>query len=90
MMRRFSPITCCRRDFIIHCDDAPYLNTNDVPPPVKLVIHPMAAPRPSLKYQLLPPFETRIRGNAAVYCGKVTAEHLAFFTSRELQEKIEN
>ncbi|HVU88379.1 MAG TPA: hypothetical protein VHD36_13750 [Pirellulales bacterium] len=59
-------------------------------PPVKLTIHPMAAPRPSLKYQLLPPFATRIRGNAAVYYGKVTAERIAFFSNRELIEKIDS
>ncbi len=59
-------------------------------PPVKLTIHPMAAPRPSLKYQLLPPFATRIRGNAAVYYGKVTAERQHIFGNRELIEKIDS
>jgi hypothetical protein len=58
-------------------------------PSMKLTIHPMAAPRPTLKYQLLPPFATRIRGNAAVYYGKVTAEQQAIFGNRELIEKLD-
>jgi hypothetical protein len=59
-------------------------------PPIKLTIHPMAAPRPSLRYQLLPEFGRRVDGNAAVYYGKVTAEHIGVFGNRELIEKIDN
>ncbi len=77
-----------RRDFIIHCDRSSLRRRRAAAREACDPSDGRAAP--SLKYQLLPPFETRIRGNAAVYYGKVTAEHLAFFTSRELQEKIEN
>ena len=57
---------------------------------MKLTIYPAAAPRPALKYQLLPDFKERIRGNAAVYYGKVTAEQTGFFGDRALIEKIDN
>ena len=65
-------------------DDPPPL------PPLKLTIYPSAAAWPSLKYQLLPEFNTRIRGNAAVYYGKVTAESFGFFGNRELLDKIDD
>jgi hypothetical protein len=61
-----------------------------VPPPLKLTIHPADAPQPSLKYQLLPEFNTRIPGNAAVYYGKATAEFSNFFGNREFRDKIED
>lgn len=46
----------------------------------KLVLHPAAAPRPALRYQLLPPLLDRRPGNAAVLYNKVPAERMAFFT----------
>jgi hypothetical protein len=59
-------------------------------PTTKLVLHPMAAPRPALRYQLLPPFMDRRPGNAAVLYNKVPAEQAAFFTAfGKLWEKIE-
>jgi hypothetical protein len=67
-----------------HGDEAP------LQPPLKLTIHPAAAPRPALKYQLLPEFKTRIRGNAAVYYGKVTAESQGVFGDRQLLDNIDN
>jgi len=48
-------------------------------PTTKLVLHPMAAPRPALRYQLLPPLLDRRPGNAAVLYNKVPAERTAFF-----------
>ena len=47
--------------------------------PVKLTLHPMAAPTPALKYRLLPPATELNSGNAAVPYGKVTAEQWTFF-----------
>lgn len=58
-------------------------------PPVKLTIYPAPAPRPSLKYHLLPDLKSRIRGNAAVYYGKVTAENNSTFGNRETMDKFE-
>ncbi len=46
---------------------------------VRMVLHPMPAPRPALRYQLLPPFSERRPGNAAVWWNRVTAEQFAFF-----------
>ena len=46
--------------------------------------------RPSLKYQLLPPYATRIHGNAAVYYGKVTAEQQAIFGNGKLINQIDD
>lgn len=63
------------------------------PPAVKLVLHPAGAPRPALRYQLLPPLLDRRPGNAAVLYNKVPAEQTAFFTEfgkkGGLWEKIE-
>jgi len=59
------------------------------PETLQVTIHPQAFPRPTLKYQLLPEFKDRVRGNAAVYYGKVTAEHLGFFGNMKLREKID-
>jgi hypothetical protein len=50
------------------------------PPAVKLVLYPSAAPRPALRYQLLPPLLDRRPGNAAVLYNKTFAEQLAFLT----------
>ena len=84
------PLFARRLGRATQCDTL-QLRGDDPPPlpPVKLTIHPAAAARPSLKYQLLPEFNTRIRGNAAVYYGKVTAEALGFFGNRELLDKID-
>lgn len=52
------------------------------PPPVRtvrLVLHPAPAPRPALRYQLLPPLSERRPGNAAVWWNRVPAEQFAFF-----------
>jgi len=57
-------------------------------PPVKLTIYPAPAPRPALKHRLLPDFKSRIRGNAAVYYGKVTAEQTSTFGNRERLDKF--
>ncbi|MGA2059419.1 MAG: hypothetical protein ABSG67_02975 [Thermoguttaceae bacterium] len=46
---------------------------------IKIVLHPMAEPRPALKYKLLPAFIDLKPGNAAVYYNKLTAESLSFF-----------
>jgi hypothetical protein len=59
-------------------------------PITKLVLHPMAAPRPALRYQLLPPLLDRGPGNAAVLYNKVPAEQYAFFREfGRLYEKVE-
>jgi hypothetical protein len=59
-------------------------------PTVKLVLHPAAAPRPALKYQLLPPLVDRRPGNAAVLYNKVPAERTAFFNEfGKMWEKIQ-
>jgi hypothetical protein len=47
--------------------------------PIKLALHPMAAPTPALKYRLLPGATELTSGNAAVPYGKVTAEQWTFF-----------
>ena len=54
------------------------LRANDQSP-VKLTLHPMAAPMPALKYRLLPEATQQTSGNAAVPYGKVTAEEMTFF-----------
>jgi hypothetical protein len=59
------------------------------PETLKLTVYPQAFPQPALKYQLLPEFKDRIRGNAAVYYGKVTAEHMGFFGNMQLRDKID-
>ena len=47
---------------------------------VKITLHPMAATRPALKYQLLPPFLDRRPGNAAVRWNRLSAEQTQFLT----------
>ena len=62
----------------------------DKAPTTKLVLHPMAAPRPALRYQLLPPFLDRRPGNAAVCYNKVPAKNTYFFSEfRKQWEKID-
>jgi len=46
-------------------------------PTVKLVLHPAPAPRPALKYQLLPRLVDRRPGNAAVLYNQAPAEQTA-------------
>lgn len=55
------------------------LRADDDEGPVKLTLHPMAAPTPALKYRLLPEATKRLTGNAAVPYGKVTAEEMTYF-----------
>ncbi len=54
----------------------------------KLVLYPAAAPRPALKYQLLPSVRERKPGNAAVFYGRIKAEQDPFFGNKELQKKL--
>ncbi len=61
---------------------------DDEDPTIRLVLHPAAEPRPALKYQLLPGLLDRHPGNAAVHYGKVKAENNAFFSNKELWERI--
>lgn len=61
---------------------------DDEEAPVRLVIRPAAAPRPALRYQLLPTVFERRPGNAAVYYGKIKAERTSFFADRDKFEKI--
>lgn len=63
--------------------------SGEEPSPVQVTIYPAAEPSPALRYHLLPTFDRRINGNAAVYYGKVTAEQISFFSNNELLEKIE-
>jgi hypothetical protein len=58
--------------------------------PVRLTLHPMAAPTPALKYRLLPKVTDMTSGNAAVPYGKVTAEEGHFFSDRALWDKIDD
>src|SRR5579871_1754626 len=62
--------------------------------PVKITLHPMAAPRPVLKYQLLPHFLDRKPGNAAVLWNRIPAERTHFFNELYKEggdwEKIES
>jgi hypothetical protein len=44
-----------------------------------LVLYPAPAPKPVLKYLLLPTYLDRKPGNAAVWYGKVTAEQRKLF-----------
>ena len=55
----------------------------------KIILHPMAAPRPALKYRLLPPFGELKPGNAAVFYNKVPAEIGKQFNDGEMWERIE-
>jgi hypothetical protein len=46
---------------------------------IKIVLHPMAEPRPALKYKLLPAFIDLKPGNAAVFYNKLLAESIRLF-----------
>jgi hypothetical protein len=55
---------------------------------VKIVLHPMAEPRPALKYKLLPEFIDLKPGNAAVFYNKLTAQDNAlFYENQEMWDK---
>ena len=54
-----------------------------VVPPVRLTIHPMAAPTPALKYQLLPEVKEMNPGNAVQGFMKSFMAHEAFFFSKQ-------
>jgi hypothetical protein len=56
---------------------------------IPIVLHPMPEPKPALKYNLFPTYLDRRPGNAAVHYGKVKSEQNAFFSNRELIDKIE-
>jgi len=58
------------------------------PPPVKFILHPASQPTPALKYRLLPEWLDQVAGNAAVHYGKVTAEETAFFSRKEIRERV--
>lgn len=55
---------------------------------LKITLHPMPEPRPALKYRLLPTMPDLIKGNAAVYYGKVTAEQWPLFSDGERWKTI--
>src|ERR1700723_4109 len=57
----------------------------EVVPPVRLTIHPMAAPTPALKYQLLPEVKEMNPGNAVQGFMKSFMAHEAFFFSKQSQ-----
>jgi len=55
---------------------------------VKITLHPMAEPRPALKYKLLPAFIDLKPGNAAVFYNKLTAEEQTlFFGENDMWDK---
>jgi len=56
--------------------------------PVRVVLHAASAPRPALKYQLLPTLYEQRPGNAAVFYGRIKAEQNRFFNSREVWDAI--
>jgi hypothetical protein len=56
-----------------------------VVPPVRLTIHPMAAPTPALKYQLLPEVKEMNPGNAVQGFMKSFMAHETFFFSKPSQ-----
>ncbi|NOX53274.1 MAG: hypothetical protein GXP27_02320 [Planctomycetes bacterium] len=53
---------------------------------VRITVSPAGEPRPALKYQLLPPYLERMRGNAAVYYGKAAAYGRDFLSDSKLME----
>jgi hypothetical protein len=57
--------------------------------PIKLTLHPAAAPAPVGKYRLLPGRLEQIPGNATVFYGKVKAEEQTFFGQPNLIDKLD-
>ena len=55
---------------------------------VKIVLHPAAAPRPALKYQLLPPLIDRRPGNAVTQYMKAPHERNVLFSDRKFWETV--
>jgi hypothetical protein len=53
----------------------------------KIVLHPMAEPRPALKYKLLPAFIDLKPGNAALFYDRLTAESSALFNDNKMWDK---
>ncbi len=49
------------------------------PKAIKITLHPMAAPRPALKYRLLPSILDTRPGNAAVLWNRIPAEETRYF-----------
>lgn len=56
---------------------------------VKITLHPAPEPRPALRYRLLPAMPDFVKGNAAVWYGKVTAEQMNLFGNDELWLRID-
>jgi hypothetical protein len=56
--------------------------------PIQIVLYPAAAPRPALKYQLLPPFLERKPGNAAVWWNRIFAEYSTFHNNLFKQDGV--
>ena len=55
----------------------------DENPTIKIRLHPAPAPRPALKYQLLPPLLDRRPGNAAVQYLKGPHEHTGLYSDQK-------
>ena len=55
-------------------------NPAEPPKAIKITLHPMAAPRPALKYRLLPSILDTRPGNAAVLWNRLPAERTAYFS----------
>ncbi|HEX2475147.1 MAG TPA: hypothetical protein VHK01_10390, partial [Lacipirellulaceae bacterium] len=57
--------------------------------PEELTLHPVAVPRPALRYRLLPSAVDQLPGNAAVEYGKVMAEEWTYFNKHVINGKID-
>jgi hypothetical protein len=57
-------------------------------PTVHIVLHPAAAPRPALKYQLLPPLIDRRPGNAVVQYLKLPHEQYGLYSNDKFWDTI--
>jgi len=80
---------CLALTVVLAVGAAPVLFADDEVEVHRLTVSPSAEPVPALKYELLPDIMEEIDGNAAVYLGKEKAEETAFFSKRDLWEKIE-
>jgi hypothetical protein len=56
---------------------------------VKIVLHPAAAPRPALKYQLLPPLVDRRPGNAVTQYLKAPHEYAGLYSNRKFWDLLD-
>jgi hypothetical protein len=61
----------------------------EVNPLIKIVLHPAAAPRPALKYQLLPPLSDRRPGNAVTQYLKAPHEYAKLYSDKKFWDAIE-